>query len=76
MGLKFDWANQNIVNPNVFFYIFVNRGYRIYSTKWNAAISASSDGLIYKSYKVSDYFIKIVIQKHKYAFVKFVAKNH
>ena len=49
-------------------------------TKWNAALSASSDDLIYKSYKVrpcySEYFIKIVIPKHRYAFVKFVTKNH
>ena len=44
-------------------------------TKWNAALSASSDGLIYKSNKVmpchSNYFNKIIIPKHRYAF-----KNH
>ena len=52
----------------------------LYLTKWNAALSASSDGLIYDSYKVmpwySNYFNKIVIPKFRYAFVKFVTKNH
>ena len=79
-GLNFAWDNQNIVNHNVFLHLCKQMLQDLYLTKWNAALSASSDGLIYKSYKVmpcySNYLIKIVIPKHRYAFVKFVTKNH
>ena len=80
MGLNFAWDNQTIVNHNAFLHLCKRRLQDLYLTKWNAALSASSDGLIYKSYKVmpcySNYFNKIVIPKHRYAFVKFVTKNH
>ena len=80
MGLNFAWDNQNIVNHNAYLHLCKQMLQNLYLTKWNAALSASSDGLIYKSYKVmpcySNYFNKIVIPKHRYAFVKFVTKNH
>ena len=80
MGLNFAWENQNIVNNNVFLHLCKQRLQDLYLTQCNAALPASSDGLIYKSYKVmpcySNYFNKIVIPKHRYAFVKFVTKKH
>ena len=53
-------------------------------TKCNAALSASSDGLIYKANKIKPCYsrlisslgTKIVIPNHRYAFVKFVTKKH
>ena len=62
MGLNFACDNQNIVNHNVFLHLCKHRLQDLYLTKWNAALPASSDGLIYKSYKVmpcySNYFNK------------------
>ena len=51
MGLNFAWDNQNIVNHNVFLHL-CKQGLQdlLYLTKWDTALSASSDGLIYKSY--------------------------
>ena len=79
MGLNFAWDNQSIVYHNVFLHLCKQRLHDLYLTKWNAALSASSDGLLYKSYKVMpcySNFNKIVIPKHRYVFVKFVTKNH
>ena len=52
LGLNFAWDYQNFVNQNVFLHLCKQRLQDLYLTKWNAALSASSDGLIYKSYNV------------------------
>ena len=49
MGLYFAWDNQNIMNHNTFLHMCKQRLQNLYLTKWNDALSASSDGLIYKS---------------------------
>ena len=56
MGLNFALDDQNIVNHNVFLHLCKQRLHDLYLTKWNAALSASSDGLIYKSCKVMPFY--------------------
>ena len=54
MGLNFAWDNQNIVNHYAVLTLCEQRLQYLYLTKWNTALSASSDGLIYKSYKKNE----------------------
>ena len=46
MGQNFAWDYQNIVNHNALLHLCKHRLQDLYLTKWNAALSASSDGLI------------------------------
>ena len=79
LGFNCAWINQNVHNTFIFFKLCNQRLKDQYFSNWNTSMSSSPDGKLYQLIKENIICSKcmnvIKVQKHKFAYIKFVTKN-
>ena len=79
LGFNYAWIKQNVHNTFSFFKLCNQRLKDQYVSNWNTSMSSSPDGKLYKLIKeniiCSKYMNVIQVQKHKFAYIKFLTKK-
>ena len=80
LGFNYIWLSQGCDNVGPFLRLLKQRLNDVYITQWNEKIHSSTDGIMYRSFKLtphySSYFNVIKVSKYRQAMVKFITKNN
>ena len=79
LGFNYIWIGQGCDNVGPFLKLLKHRLNDWYIIQWNEKIHSSTDGIMYRSFKLkshySCYFIVIKVPKYRQAMVKFIRKK-
>ena len=79
LGFNYIWLSQGCDNVGPFLRLLKQRLNDVYITQWNEKIHSSTDGIMYRSFKLtphySSYFNVIKVSKYRQAMVKFITKT-